>query len=260
MRRHLASLLLLLPSLPGLARQPLPPHRGEIQQAAQISETVDPEEYQERPQKTEFIQYDYQIVGYNEVIAENGVDSRLRGDIQYPVIDYEEKREEELAGDPQDPDLAAAAGDDKSEEREEWSPELVNYEYDAINSNIDADPVVVGNVDSNLDYNDKEERTRETKLFTLQPATSGIPNLMKFEEEKIFNLIMVAGGAVVCLILVFGLLSLAALLLTRHTQPTNSGQERVVRNNRIITSYAKLPVQMKNVLSSNVAYKELYDA
>ena len=59
----------------------------------------------------------------------------------------------------------------------------------------------------------------------------------------------------VCLILVFGLLSLAALLLTRHTQ-----QERVVSNNRIITSYAKLPVQMKNVLSSNVAYKELYDA
>ena len=64
----------------------------------------------------------------------------------------------------------------------------------------------------------------------------------------------------VCLILVFGLLSLAALLLTRHTQPSNSGQQRVVSNNRIITSYAKLPVQMKNVLSSNVAYKELYDA
>ena len=81
---------------------------------------------------------------------------------------------------------------DKSEEREEWSPELVNYEYDAINSNIDADPVVVGNVDSNLDYNDREERIRETEV-TLHPATSGIPNLMKFEEEKIFNLIMVAG-------------------------------------------------------------------
>ena len=84
------------------------------------------------------------------------------------------------------------------------------------------------------------------------------------------------GVALICLIVTFGLISLAISIFNRRassTHPVRQVQEQNIANNNdtfsfkvklvnaggIVKSYAKIPVEVKNMLPSNVAYRQLYD-
>lgn len=87
----------------------------------------------------------------------------------------------------------------------------------------------------------------------------------KFEDVKqsrmIFEVAMMSGMALICLIIIFGLVSLATSFMRTRTRVTTlaPSEVQITTTGGIIKQYTRIPVEIKNLLPSNVAYKQLYE-
>ena len=58
----------------------------------------------------------------------------------------------------------------------------------------------------------------------------------------------------------FALLALVVTILSRRQEAvTNPVRTIKIKSDGIVKSYAKIPVEIKNMMPSNIAYKTLYD-
>ena len=64
----------------------------------------------------------------------------------------------------------------------------------------------------------------------------------------------------ICVVVFFALVTLMVTVLTRrHYQHSNVVRSVKIKSDGIVKSYAKIPVEIKNMVPSNIAYKQLYD-
>merc|ERR1719429_691491 len=98
---------------------------------------------------------------------------------------------------------------------------------------------------------------------------------MKIEEiytrNQIFNIILLIGVSLICVVTFFALVTLIVAVITRKCWTSNNNNSEDNNNNSngvrqiklrstgIIKSYSKVPVEIKNMLPSNIAYKQLYE-
>merc|ERR1719242_1261642 len=85
-----------------------------------------------------------------------------------------------------------------------------------------------------------------------------------YDESMIFHIILLLGICLICVVVFFGLVTLAVTVLTRRQDPSSSSSSSTVRTVKvkadgIVKSYAKIPVEIKNMVPSNIAYKQLYE-
>jgi len=207
--------------------------------------------------------YDYKISD-GDGFLEEASESTEQRELLYPDIDYEEI-EQIYAGE----DLVKEEGDlhedesytERVHEEEKTNkvvvPVIVEYEYEIIETK-DLIEIVSDGEDTDLDYQEDENYKRYVKkAFDTSVQFESI-----YQEQRIFNIILLSGVSLICLIVIFGLVSLAISIFAkanRHSPVISDGQVRLVKADGIIKSYAKIPVEVKNMLPSHVAYKQLYD-
>merc|ERR1712179_187691 len=171
------------------------------------------------------VDYDYKIFGGEAFIGDD-IANTDADNLLYPDIDYQDKLfdVEATESNSEETDDAQKNNSDEDESEIVWVPAaVVQYDYEIID---------------------------------LQEA------LDIYEEQRIFNIILLSGISLICLIVMFGLISLAISMFSRlhPNNPTRPDKNvKLVKTEGIVKSYAKLPVEMKNILPSNVAYKQLYD-
>jgi len=155
------------------------------------------------------------------------------------------------------------------------------YEYDTLDEGdmfeglVDEDPQ-----NSLLEY-DSELSLRPTfdqaVRMKLPASCNDLENLsekaeclkMKIEEiydqQQIFHIILLLGISLICVVVLFAVISLVVSIIVRSYGPSSNvnstqGVKQIkLKSNGIIRSYTKIPVEIKNMMPSNVAYKQLYD-
>jgi len=203
------------------------------------------------------VDYDYKIFGGEAVIGEEIANTEVEILI-YPDIDYQDKLVDEEISKTSDEETEAHGNNSNEDEAEiVWIPAaVVQYDYeildvnDALNNLDDAD--------TELDYQEDEHY----KMFVQKAVDSSVKFENIYQEQRIFNIILLSGISLICLIILFGLVSLIISIFTRSNPANPTLPDRnvkLVNTNGIVKSYAKLPVEVKNMLPSNVAYKQLYD-
>jgi len=158
------------------------------------------------------------------------------------------------------------------------------YEYDTLDEGdmfeglVDEDPQ-----NSLLEY-DSELSLRPTfdqaVRMKLPASCNDLENLsekaeclkMKIEEiydqQQIFHIILLLGISLICVVVLFAVISLVVSIIVRsygnvspssNVNSTQGVKQIKLKSNGIIRSYTKIPVEIKNMMPSNVAYKQLYD-
>merc|ERR1712192_197909 len=124
-----------------------------------------------------------------------------------------------------------------------------------------------------LDYVVKEARSEmEEKLFLEVDAIASeveLDEAVKYDhfndDRKIFEIVIMSGIAMTCLMFIFGLAALISSYLAPQTPPTVTiaalpkPPQMTSSSGGIIRQYTRVPVEIKNMLPSNVAYKQLYE-
>jgi len=196
--------------------------------------------------------YDYNITG-GEGILEEITDTVINKDTLYPNIDYQETFEKD-----EDLDIFKRDVNENIEEDDEvaivWIPIVVEYDYEIVDTKDIFDMFDI--VDTELDY----QEDKNYKLFVQKALDSSVQFKSIYQEQRVFNIILLSGVALICLIVTFGLISLAISIFNRRASSTHPvRQVKLVNAGGIVKSYAKIPVEVKNMLPSNVAYRQLYD-
>eukprot|EP00090_Calanus_glacialis_P021374 TRINITY_DN32981_c0_g1_i1.p1 TRINITY_DN32981_c0_g1~~TRINITY_DN32981_c0_g1_i1.p1 ORF type:complete len:281 (+),score=99.62 TRINITY_DN32981_c0_g1_i1:45-887(+) len=198
------------------------------------------------------VDYDYKISGGDAVVGES-TETEVDEDFVYPDIDYQEKEVETTDEDTKE-SIEDILEDDETEIV--WIPVVVEYDYEIVETKDILE--IFEDADTQLDY--QEDQTYQ--LFVQKALDTSVQFESIYQEQRIFNIILLSGVSLICLIVMFGLISLAISIFNRShsTNPTMpDGNVKVVKTGGILKSYAKIPVEVKNMLPSNVAYKQLYD-
>jgi len=188
----------------------------------------------------------------------------------YPDLDYTEESSEEV--------FTEAEGQKGDEEYEEYETieeeELVEYDYTLLETR--GTIVVLGGPSAELDYiveeDARSEMKEEEKLLEIDAIVSQVELDESAEydhfngDRKIFEIVIMSGIAVTCLMFIFGLAALiSSYLLPPQTHPTVTiaplprPTQTTSSSGGIIRQYTCVPVEIKNMLPSNVAYKQLYE-
>jgi len=129
---------------------------------------------------------------------------------------------------------------------------MSDYDYNSLDESSYEVIVDLNLSDKELDY----EADAEYRKFV---------DAAKFEDVKrsrmIFEVAMMSGMALICLVIMFGLLSLVTSIMRTRTRITtlSPAKVQVTTTGGIIKQYQRIPVEIKNLLPSNVAYKQLYE-
>merc|ERR1712123_161649 len=138
-----------------------------------------------------------------------------------------------------------------------WIPAVVvEYDYEIMDSMDILE--IFEDADTQLDY----QEDQNYQLFVKKALDTTVKFETIYQEQRIFNIILLSGVSLICLIIMFGLISLAISIFnsSHTTNPTiPDGNVKLVKTHGIVKSYAKLPVEVKNMLPTNVAYKHLYE-
>jgi len=188
----------------------------------------------------------------------------------YPDLDYTEESSEEV--------FTEAEGQKGDEEYEEYETieeeELVEYDYTLLETR--GTIVVLGGPSAELDYIVEEDARSEMKEEENLLEIDAIVSQVELDEtaeydhfngdRKIFEIVIMSGIAVTCLMFIFGLAALiSSYLLPPQTPPTVTiaplprPTQTTSSSGGIIRQYTRVPVEIKNMLPSNVAYKQLYE-
>jgi len=189
----------------------------------------------------------------------------------YPDLDYTEESIEEV--------VAETEGQKEDEEYEEFEDlsaeedEPVEYDYTLVETS--GTIVVLDAPSAELDYvaeDTRSEMKEEEKLLEIDAIVSQVEldEAAKYDhfngDRKIFEIVIMSGIAVTCLMFIFGLATLiSSYLLAPQTPPTVTiaplprPTQTTASSGGIIRQYTRVPVEIKNMLPSNVAYKQLYE-
>merc|ERR1711909_11130 len=204
------------------------------------------------------VDYDYKIFGGEAFIGDD-IANTDADNLLYPDIDYQDKLfdVEATESNSEETDDAQKNNSDEDESEIVWVPAaVVQYDYEIIDLQEALD--IFDDADTQLDY----QEDQNYKMFVQKALDSSVKFENIYEEQRIFNIILLSGISLICLIVMFGLISLAISMFSRlhPNNPTRPDRNvKLVKTEGIVKSYAKLPVEMKNILPSNVAYKQLYD-
>jgi len=206
----------------------------------------------------------------------------------YPDLDYEEDSSEEVdieseeqkddgeddkEKDEDDDDEEGEGGPLEALEAEE--EELVEYDYTLLETSDSMIVVLDADAPSSeeLDYVVEEDaRSKmEEKLLEVDAIASQVEldEAVKYDhfndDRKIFEIVIMSGIAMTCLMFIFGLAALISSYLAPQTPPTVTiaalpkPPQMTSSSGGIIRQYTRVPVEIKNMLPSNVAYKQLYE-
>merc|ERR1712130_218698 len=180
----------------------------------------------------------------------------------YPDLDYSEESSEEFVV---DAERQKAKGDEEEVENlvgEE--DEMVEYDYTLLETS--GTLVVLDSPSGDLDYHGESEARSEMKEVVSQPDLGEALQYDPFDgDRKIFEIVIMSGIAVTCLMLIFGLAALISSYLAPQNTPTVTiaalpkPTQMTSSPGGIIRQYTRVPVEIKNMLPSNVAYKQLYE-
>jgi len=202
----------------------------------------------------------------------------------YPDLDYAEGSSEEVFLDAEEQmgdeeDLKSDVGDtvEVADLLQEALVEIeeeendVEYDYSFLEA---ADAIVVLGEDAEeLEYQEVDENNEDDEDVS---EINALINKIEFDEavkfdhfngdRKTFEIVIMSGIALTCLMLIFGLATLVASFLRPRTIPTSltiaplpKPSQTTSSSGGIIRQYTRVPVEIKNMLPSNVAYKQLYD-
>jgi len=140
--------------------------------------------------------------------------------------------------------------------REQVTP--VDYDYDKsteISQNIivglEEDLFNMENDDIVRDYVDNYDRIEEALQVTMDNV---------YDQAMIFHIILLLGICLICLVVFFALVALVVTILSRRQEAATEPVRTVkIKSEGIVKSYAKIPVEIKNMVPSNIAYKPLYE-
>lgn len=100
-------------------------------------------------------------------------------------------------------------------------------------------------------YVDNYDRIEEAMQVTMDN---------EYDQAIVFHIILLLGICLICLVVFFALVALVVTLLTRRQETVTSPVRTInIKTDGIVKSYAKIPVEIKNMVPSNIAYKPLYD-
>jgi len=158
------------------------------------------------------------------------------------------------------------------------------YEYDTLDEGDMFEGLVNEDPQNSLLEYDSELSLRPTfdqaVRMKLPASCNDLENLsekaeclkMKIEEiydqQQIFHIILLLGISLICVVVLFAVISLVVSIIVRsygnvspssNINSTQGVKQIKLKSNGIIRSYTKIPVEIKNMMPSNVAYKQLYD-
>merc|ERR1740131_392336 len=198
----------------------------------------------------------------------------------YPDLDYAEGSSEEVFLDAEEQmgdeeDLKSDVGDtvEVAEALVEIEEEENDVEYDYSFLEAADAIVVLGEDAEELEYQEVDENNEDDEDVS---EIDDLINKIEFDEavkfdhfngdRKTFEIVIMSGIALTCLMLIFGLATLVASFLRPRTIPTSltiaplpKPSQTTSSSGGIIRQYTRVPVEIKNMLPSNVAYKQLYD-
>merc|ERR1719400_414903 len=218
-----------------------------------------------------FVAYDYSQGQAGEIDTVLHLDlsiTELAGDGDYPALDYDEVRDgleefdwsmlsssEEVEREEEGQDIGAVVS---SVDRDEATE--VDYDYDKsteISSNVivglgeDLLNMEKDDIVREYQYVDNYDRIEEALQVTMDNV---------YDQAMIFHIILLLGICLICLVVFFALVALVVTILARRQEvATNPVRTIKIKSDGIVKSYAKIPVEIKNMVPSNIAYKPLYD-
>jgi len=144
---------------------------------------------------------------------------------------------------------------------ESWVPETASYDYYP-SEDVNLETVVDEDEETLLDYPHLEHgATMSEKTQSLKITINEI-----YKQQKILHIILLLGICLIVLVMFFAVVSLVISMMTRRPDVNNNSLHHVegvrqikLKNSGIVKSYAKVPVEIKNMFPSNVAYKQLYE-
>merc|ERR1711887_339190 len=192
------------------------------------------------------VDYDYKIFGGEAFIGDD-IANTDADNLLYPDIDYQDKLfdVEATESNSEETDDAQKNNSDEDESEIVWIPAAVvqyDYEIDDVQEALD----IFYDADTHLDYQEDENY----KMFVQKALDSSVKFENIYEEQRIFNIILLSGISLIGLIIMFGLVSLAISMYTRLNSNNTTRPDRnvkLVKTEGIVKSYAKLPVEMKNI-------------
>jgi len=250
----------------------LSPSRSHSSEKSKETEGLDTKTYLDLLNKIEdggydeglFVVYDYSQGQAGKIDTVLQLDLSLtEADVDYPPVDYDEARagEEEF-----DWSLVSAS----LEEVEDTGPVLspverdqgteVDYDYDK--STEISQNIIVGlgedllnmeedDIVRDYQYEDNYDRIEEALQVTMDNV---------YDQAMIFHIILLLGICLICLVVFFALVALVITILTRRQEVAADPVRTVrIKTDGIVKSYAKIPVEIKNMVPSNIAYKPLYE-
>merc|ERR1712192_218777 len=154
--------------------------------------------------------------------------------------------------------------EDLAAEEEE---ELVEYDYTLLETSDSMIVVLDADAPSEeLDYVVEDARSKmEEKLFLEVELGEAVKYDHFNDDRKIFEIVIMSGIAMTCLMFIFGLAALISSYLAPQTPPSVTiaalpkPTQMTSSSGGIIRQYTRVPVEIKNMLPSNVAYKQLYE-
>merc|ERR1711962_1747267 len=181
------------------------------------------------------VEYDYQIAGSDDselVIADTETDTGSEESLYYPDIEEEVQdiHEQEYGG-------KKDRGDEASTDTE--VVQLENHDL-----KMDASSLIEKEADNSKML--ESMRTRDVKT------------------SQISEIILMAGVGLVCLLVLLGLLAIATSRQTQNNNnnkniPTSIFKQKIPGEGEIIKQYRRLPVEVKGILPSHLAYHQLYE-
>jgi len=189
----------------------------------------------------------------------------------YPDLDYSEESREEA---PAETERQKEEGEEEEEEEvvgEEIvenlvgeEDELVEYDYTLLETS--GTIVVLDAPSAELDYVEVESELEEVDAIVDRAEFGEAVKYDHFDgDRKIFEIVIMSGIAVTCLMFIFGLATLISSYLAPQRPPTVTiaalpkPSQMTSTSGGIIRQYTRVPVEIKNMLPSNVAYQQLYE-
>jgi len=197
------------------------------------------------------------IVDYDYVIKDGDaeiVEKETENELEYPDIIYQDtiSVEENIESEKE-----TSVGDNLDKDTEVvWVPVAIEYDYEVAETGDLME--LFDDEETELEYHQDETY----QLFVQKAMDTSVKFQTLYQEQRIFNIILLSGVSLICLIVMFGMISLAVSIFNKSGSPNptiNDGNVKLVKTNGIVKSYAKIPVEVRNMLPSNVAYKELYE-
>jgi len=132
--------------------------------------------------------------------------------------------------------------------------DIVEYDFSKDSSDDSDDIVDLKQAMTDLDYQEN------TEYRNFVEASMTYDDMM--EDRQVMEIIIMAGVALTALIILFGTVSLATSLLRARTVAHHIPPQMQINTSSsgsIIKQYRRLPVEVRNMLPSNVAYHQLYE-